>query len=198
MTPQNPGSRDPIGTAGTGPTGTRTTPPTGTPTTGGRTEGMMSDTAHEARRKSHERARQAKAKAGEAFDENKQRAVGQLGSVSNALRSTASRLHEEEQHQIEDLLDRAADGLDRARTLLQTKDLNELIGDTEKVARRHPGAFIGGAVALGFVAARFLKSSQQRSFEGNRSGWSEGPQRGDTLERGYTSRDYTTGFEEER
>jgi len=32
------------------------------------------------------------------------------------------------------------------------------MGDVEQFARRNPVAFVGGAVALGFIASRFLKS----------------------------------------
>jgi hypothetical protein len=37
-----------------------------------------------------------------------------------------------------------------------------LVGDVENFARRQPALFIGGALALGILAARFLKSSSQQ------------------------------------
>jgi hypothetical protein len=36
-----------------------------------------------------------------------------------------------------------------------------LIDDVEDFARREPAVFIGGAIAIGLVAARFLKSSRR-------------------------------------
>jgi hypothetical protein len=37
--------------------------------------------------------------------------------------------------------------------------VGELIGDVEQFARRSPALFLGGAFALGVLAARFVKSS---------------------------------------
>src|SRR5205814_450028 len=44
----------------------------------------------------------------------------------------------------------------------ERKDVREMVRDVESFARRYPAYFIGGAVALGFLAARFLKSSGPR------------------------------------
>jgi len=42
---------------------------------------------------------------------------------------------------------------------LERQDLRGLMSDVEKFARRNPAIFLGGAFALGILAARFLKSS---------------------------------------
>jgi hypothetical protein len=42
---------------------------------------------------------------------------------------------------------------------LESQDLRGLMTDVEKFARRNPAIFLGGAFALGILAARFLKSS---------------------------------------
>lgn len=42
---------------------------------------------------------------------------------------------------------------------LERQDLRGLMSDLEKFARRNPAIFLGGAFALGILAARFLKSS---------------------------------------
>jgi hypothetical protein len=43
-------------------------------------------------------------------------------------------------------------------------DLNAIYHDVEALARRNPAIFFGGAFALGFLAARFLKSSNPPRF----------------------------------
>lgn len=48
-------------------------------------------------------------------------------------------------------------------TNIQQKDIDEVIRETEDFARVQPAIFLGGAALLGFVAARFLKSSGQQA-----------------------------------
>ncbi len=42
---------------------------------------------------------------------------------------------------------------------LEKKDLRDVANDVERFARRNPAVFLGGAFALGLLAARFLKSA---------------------------------------
>ena len=58
-------------------------------------------------------------------------------------------------------IDQAAQKLTDFGTTAQQKDIDEVIRDTEDFARLQPAAFVGIAVLVGFVAARFLKSSGQ-------------------------------------
>jgi hypothetical protein len=51
---------------------------------------------------------------------------------------------------------------------LDRADLNKLSRDVEKFAKKNPAVFIGGAFTLGILAARFIKSSQQRAASANR------------------------------
>lgn len=45
----------------------------------------------------------------------------------------------------------------------------EILGEVERFARRQPAVFFGGAIILGFVALRFLKSAPAESRYQNRS-----------------------------
>lgn len=56
----------------------------------------------------------------------------------------------------------AADKLDGVADYFNSHDLNAIYRDTESFARRNPAVVIGGAFALGFLAARFFKSSSDR------------------------------------
>ena len=58
----------------------------------------------------------------------------------------------------------AAKGIDRAADYFDQHDLNAMYHDVEDLARRNPAIFLGGAFALGFLAARFLKSTKPRRF----------------------------------
>ena len=59
----------------------------------------------------------------------------------------------------------AADKLESVATYFDSHDLNAIYHDVEDMARRNPAIFIGGALALGFLAARFFKSSSPRYLE---------------------------------
>jgi hypothetical protein len=70
-----------------------------------------------------------------------------------------------------------ADGLDRLSGSLKGRDLNALIRDVEDFARSQPLVFLGAAVATGFIAMRFLKSSTPESadYPGDRATGSMAP-----------------------
>ncbi|MGH9904058.1 MAG: hypothetical protein ACRD8U_00580, partial [Pyrinomonadaceae bacterium] len=65
---------------------------------------------------------------------------------------------------------RAAEGLAGFSGSLRQRDVDSLLAQAQDFARRRPAVFLGGALATGFVLARFLKSSGQRSFA-ERSNW---------------------------
>ena len=58
-------------------------------------------------------------------------------------------------------MEQAAQKLTDFGTTTQQKDIDEVIRDTEAFARVQPALFLGAATLIGFVAARFLKSSEQ-------------------------------------
>ena len=53
----------------------------------------------------------------------------------------------------------AAKKIERAADYFDQHDLNAVYHDVENFARRNPAVILGGAFALGFLAARFLKST---------------------------------------
>jgi hypothetical protein len=59
--------------------------------------------------------------------------------------------------------EQAADSLERLSGKLRSKDFDGLVHDVEAFARSQPAVFLGMAVAAGFLAARFLKSSNPYS-----------------------------------
>ena len=57
-----------------------------------------------------------------------------------------------------------ANKIEQAVGYFDRKDINSVYRDVEGLARQHPAWFVGGAFAIGFLAARFLKSSNSRSY----------------------------------
>jgi hypothetical protein len=90
----------------------------------------------------------------------KARAAEGLKSVASALRKTGEHLRQEDQDAFTEYFDQAAQKVDAVSGYLRKRTLPELVTDVEGFARRDPALFIGGALVLGLVGGRFLKSSR--------------------------------------
>ena len=117
-------------------------------------------------------------------------AADRLGSVSQAFQTVGQQLREQDQGWLASYTDRATEQVDRFSNYLREKDVDELVGDVEELARRQPALFLGGAFALGLLAARFLKSSrpapESQGYRGGRAGSGRGT--------GYSDTGYRSGY----
>ena len=91
----------------------------------------------------------------------KDRTAQALGAVAQSLRAFGSELRTHNEEGIGRFVDRTADRADQLVNRLNNADPHSLIDDVEDFARREPAVFIGGAIAVGLLAARFLKSSRR-------------------------------------
>jgi len=66
--------------------------------------------------------------------------------------------------------EQAAEMVDQVAGYLRTKDIDQIVGQAEDLARQRPAVFLGAAFAIGFMAARFLKSTTP---SGGYNGYSE-------------------------
>jgi ElaB/YqjD/DUF883 family membrane-anchored ribosome-binding protein len=62
------------------------------------------------------------------------------------------------------LVEQAGDGLRRIADSVRSKNFDEMVRDAEGFARRQPALFIGAAAVAGFLAVRFLKSTNDRDY----------------------------------
>lgn len=95
----------------------------------------------------------------------KDKATDGLGAVAQAVRQTTQSLRDQQHDTVAQYVERAADQIERFSEQLKGKDVNELLNDAQRLARRKPAVFIGGAFALGLVGARFLKSSSPHQHD---------------------------------
>jgi hypothetical protein len=94
------------------------------------------------------------------LSEQKDEAADGLGAVAGALRDAAQRQGDDSSARpIARLTGSAADSLERLSGTLRSKDVGSIVRDVENFARNQPVAFFGLALAAGFLAARFLKAS---------------------------------------
>jgi ElaB/YqjD/DUF883 family membrane-anchored ribosome-binding protein len=133
---------------------------------------------------------QVRQKATSQLNEQKARATDSLDSVAEAVRQSTRQLRDQQFDTVAQVVERAADQIERLTNHLRERDLNELVAEAQQFARQQPAMFIGSSFAAGLLAARFIKASRPAESYGSRA---LGPYGGtDTLaasgaERGTTS-----------
>lgn len=129
--------------------------------------------AYEAKEQVKEKAHHMKEDATErvrsGISSQKDRMTQGLETIADALRQTSRNLTEKNQGSIACYTEGIADQVDRFSGYFREKDINEFVHEAEDLARRRPGLFLGAAFAMGFLLARFLKSSSQGRSEGRYS-----------------------------
>lgn len=118
-------------------------------------------------------AEQAQQAATQRISSQKERAASTLDTVAQTLRQSGDNLRDE-QPQIASLTDQAARRVEDVSTYVRQHDVRDFVSEAERFARREPVMFLGGALAIGFVAARFLKASSPTSDQGGGTGFVSG------------------------
>src|SRR5687768_2031268 len=115
---------------------------------------------------------QARDRASSSLGESKGQFADQFGTIAEALRRTTEHLRSEDQQRIAGITDTVARQVDQVANYLRNKDGTAMKTDLENLARRQPALVLGGALILGLMGARFLKSSQRdRRFRGESKGY---------------------------
>jgi ElaB/YqjD/DUF883 family membrane-anchored ribosome-binding protein len=91
----------------------------------------------------------------------KERLATGLGDYAEMLRSTSGQLREQGQAGGSAVAERLADRLAQISDTVHQKEIEEILSDTEDFARSQPAVFLTAVGVLGFVLARFVKSSRQ-------------------------------------
>lgn len=89
-----------------------------------------------------------------------EKATKTLGDFANAIRRAGDELGEADQSPASRLVRQAADGLETFSRSLAGKEPGDLLNDVRDFGRRHPVAFIGGAVLAGLALGRFVRASE--------------------------------------
>lgn len=107
-------------------------------------------------------------------DSQKQTATQGLHSVADALHGTGKTLESSGPAPIANYANQAGDKVDEFATYLEQSSVQNLISDAENFARQHSSLFLGGALALGFAASRFIKASTPSSGQSGNNGYGTG------------------------
>ncbi|MGL4608394.1 MAG: hypothetical protein ACRCYY_01735 [Trueperaceae bacterium] len=92
-------------------------------------------------------------------EEGKGKVTSSLDAVASTLGKAKEELNSSDLKQLAPYGERLEDWTRGLSDYLKTAKAGDLVRDAEQLARRQPALFLGGAFALGLIAARFLKSS---------------------------------------
>jgi len=132
-----------------------------------------------AKREAAELAGVARERGREQLESAKREAAGRAEQIADAVESTAERLEQDGDGAIGGYGKSLAAMMRELAGGLRERDVDEFARELTSFARRHPGAFLAGSVALGFGISRFFKASTQRSHDGAHHDYDEREYSGD-------------------
>jgi hypothetical protein len=136
------------------------------------------EVAQQAKQQGQQLAQQARQQAGDLATRGGEQVKSQLANqkheasqrltpIQVALRETAQQLRKQGQAPVAQYADKTSDQVERFSGYLRETEVDEMVDQARGFARSRPAVFLTGAVALGFLGARFLKSSSQEAAAGN-------------------------------
>jgi hypothetical protein len=109
-------------------------------------------------------AQKLRSQAAERLVDQKNRAIGELDTIADAIRGTGRQLRDNQHVAVASYVEGAADQLHRFSQTLQNKEVGEIVEEVQRFGRSRPALFVGLAFGAGLIGARFLKSSSD-SYE---------------------------------
>jgi hypothetical protein len=134
--------------------------------------GEAQEKAQEVAGQAQEKVRDAAGKAQEGVrqqvDDRTTQAGEQVASTAQDLRSVGEELRKQGKDTPAKLADRAAAQTEKVGSYLKDTSPDEMLRDVEDFGRERPWAVLAGGLALGVVAARFLKASSRNRYQQQR------------------------------
>jgi hypothetical protein len=104
------------------------------------------------------------------LETGKKRAADQAEKVAGVIEQASAQLQESDLGSLADYAGQVASTVKSLSDNLRNRSIDDLLKDTQSLARRNPTLFLLGSVALGVAISRFLKASAERHYEGEQSG----------------------------
>lgn len=114
------------------------------------------ETAHEVSDAAHHQAESY-------FNQQRDNAAEQSRKLTSVLQKMADEFDNQKQPYFSKQTRKFADTTEQFSNKLRDKDLRSVCSEAQSFSRREPALFLGGMVAAGFLATRFLRSSAQHS-----------------------------------
>lgn len=127
------------------------------------TEHAKHDVKNKAQETAGEVQNAARQQAESTFNRQTGAAAQETEKVAKVFHKMADEFKNQDQTYFAQYANDLAKGTDALSRRLHEKNLQDLYGDMQRYARRQPAAVMGGAIAIGFLLSRFLKSSQRNN-----------------------------------
>jgi ElaB/YqjD/DUF883 family membrane-anchored ribosome-binding protein len=132
------------------------------------TVGEAQDKAQEVADEAQEKAREAAGKAQEdlrqQIDDRSTQAGERVTSTAQDLRAVGEELRKQGKDAPAKLADRAAQQTEKVGSYLKESGPDRMLEDVEEFGRQRPWAVLAGGLAVGVLAARFLKASSRSRY----------------------------------
>lgn len=135
----------------------------------GEAQEKAQEVAGEAQEKARDAAGKAQENVRQQVDQRSTEAGERVAGTAQDLRSVGEELRKQGKDTPAKLADQAADQTEKVGSYLKEKGPDEMLHDVEDFGRQRPWAVLAGGLALGVVAARFLKASSRSRYQQQRS-----------------------------
>jgi hypothetical protein len=133
------------------------------------TVGEAQDKAQEVAGEAQEKAKEAAGKAQESvraqIDDRSTQVGERVIGTAGDLRSVGEELRKQGKDTPAKLADRAAEETEKVGSYLKENGPDKMLEDVEDFGRQRPWAVLAGGVAVGVLAARFLKASSRGRYQ---------------------------------
>jgi hypothetical protein len=129
------------------------------------TQDKVQEAAGQAQDKAREAAGKAQKTLQQQVNERAKRAGEQVSGTAGDLRSVGEELRKQGKDGPAKIADRAAEQTEKVGSYLSGIGSDQMLHDVEDFGRQRPWALLAGGLALGAVAARFLKASSRSRYQ---------------------------------
>lgn len=154
---------------------------------GERVASEASQAAETAKEEARRLSEQARGQIATRAEQQKSQATERLEGIGAALHETSSTLQDRDQESVADFIDGAAHQVERLADYLRHHSVNDMMAEVEGYARREPEVFLGGAMLLGLIGARFFMSSNPEGSRRSREVHRGAPRAGYEARREYAA-----------
>jgi hypothetical protein len=121
--------------------------------------------AGQAREQAGQLSERIQAAARDQVDQRSTQAGEKVSSLASDMRSVGDQLQSSGNDNGAKVANQVAERAERAGSYLRDADGTRILGDVEDLGRRQPWLALAGGIAVGIVAARFLKASSSRRYQ---------------------------------
>lgn len=129
------------------------------------TQDKVQDVAGQAQDKARETAGKAQKSLQQQVDQRAKQAGEQVSGTAHDLRSVGEELRKQGKDGPAKIADRAAEQTEKVGSYLSGTGPDQMLHDVEDFGRQRPWALLAGGLAVGAVAARFLKASSRSRYQ---------------------------------